>query len=242
MTDKIILTIFKPGWHIPNLSPFCMKLETYLRMANIEYEINYSINTNKGPTNKIPYIEHNGNLIGDSGLIIDYLKTTFGEQVDEHLTSNETAQVLAIRRLCEEHLYWIIVYSRWSDPTGWSHFKKAFTKKMPLMHLLVPFIRRKALNQLFQQGIGRLTHHDVFQQGKQDIAALSEILSNKDFMLGDKPSSLDACVYSYIGAIWFAPWKNELTTILCEYQNLLDYYGRMISQYFPELPTEPKSN
>ena len=29
---------FAPVWGIPNLSVFCVKLETYLRMANLSYE------------------------------------------------------------------------------------------------------------------------------------------------------------------------------------------------------------
>jgi hypothetical protein len=43
-------------WGIPNLSHFCCKTETYLRMAGIEYEIVPALPLNV-PKGKVPYIE-----------------------------------------------------------------------------------------------------------------------------------------------------------------------------------------
>lgn len=73
------ITLYQPppAFGLPNASPFCMKLETYLRMAEIPYQIK-AASFAQAPNGKIPYIEHNGRLIGDSSLIIDYLKQTFG--------------------------------------------------------------------------------------------------------------------------------------------------------------------
>ena len=39
--DKVILHQFNRGAVTPSPSPFVLKLETYLRMANIPYEVNY---------------------------------------------------------------------------------------------------------------------------------------------------------------------------------------------------------
>ena len=30
---------FAPAWDVPNLSPFCVKVETYLKMAGLPYEL-----------------------------------------------------------------------------------------------------------------------------------------------------------------------------------------------------------
>ncbi|MBC7396619.1 MAG: hypothetical protein H7333_04175 [Bdellovibrionales bacterium] len=51
------------------MSPFCVKLETYLRMAKLEYKIKSGL-PNKSPNGRIPYVNLDGKLIGDSGIII----------------------------------------------------------------------------------------------------------------------------------------------------------------------------
>jgi hypothetical protein len=40
-------------WGIPNLSPFCCKIETYLRMAGIEYDIKSALPFS-APKGKLP--------------------------------------------------------------------------------------------------------------------------------------------------------------------------------------------
>jgi glutathione S-transferase len=65
---------FSPRWNIPNTSPFCLKLETYLRMAQIPYTNKYVNDPRKSPKGKLPYILDDGKKIADSNLIIDYLQ------------------------------------------------------------------------------------------------------------------------------------------------------------------------
>ena len=70
----ITLYQFPPAWGLPNASPFCMKVETYLRMCNLPYTTVNVLNPAKGPKGKLPYITDGSNIVADSGLILDYLK------------------------------------------------------------------------------------------------------------------------------------------------------------------------
>ena len=45
---------------VPNLSPFCCKLETWLRIARIPYEVVDTPNPRAGPKGKLPFIEDAG--------------------------------------------------------------------------------------------------------------------------------------------------------------------------------------
>ena len=53
----IILWQMPPIWGLPNPSPFCMKLETWLRMSGLPYEAKAITGPPKSKSGKIPYIE-----------------------------------------------------------------------------------------------------------------------------------------------------------------------------------------
>ncbi len=70
----ITLYEFPRIWGLPNASPFCLKLETYLRLAKIPYETKFVMNPKKAPKAKLPAIKIEDKKLGDSELIIDFLK------------------------------------------------------------------------------------------------------------------------------------------------------------------------
>jgi Glutathione S-transferase N-terminal domain len=69
--STIVLHQFSRSFGLPNASPFCMKLETYLRMAEIPHELAFEETLDKAPKKKMPYIEDEGQKIGDSNLVIE---------------------------------------------------------------------------------------------------------------------------------------------------------------------------
>ena len=73
---------FRPAFGLPNASPFCMKVENYLRMAGLAYECPRGADMRKAPKGKMPYIEDEGSLIADSSFIIDHLKRKYGDPLD----------------------------------------------------------------------------------------------------------------------------------------------------------------
>ena len=71
---------FGPIGDICDPSPFCVKVEAYLRMTNQPYEtVSGAQYLRKAPKRKLPYIEDNGKIIADSSFILNYLKN-FGDQ------------------------------------------------------------------------------------------------------------------------------------------------------------------
>src|SRR3989338_5315260 len=127
----ITLYQFPRVWGIPNPSPFCMRVETYLRMTALPYKSVYVTNPGKSPKGKLPHIEDGDVCMGDSGLIIDYLKTRYGDSLDQHLSPTERATAHAIERMLNEHFFWSIVYSRWVDEMYWPVTKKTFFGRLP---------------------------------------------------------------------------------------------------------------
>ena len=70
--DKVYLVQFPVSPHIRSISPFSLKLETWIKLNKIDYENVYSIKFSK--KGQIPYIELNGEQIADSNIIIPKLK------------------------------------------------------------------------------------------------------------------------------------------------------------------------
>ena len=51
-------------WDMPNLSHFCVKVETYLRMTGLPYQVTATLPI-KAPRGKLPFIEDEGKKISD---------------------------------------------------------------------------------------------------------------------------------------------------------------------------------
>ena len=89
---------------VPMISNFALKLETYLRMADIPYENSFvPKNSSKG---KIPWIEYNGMKIPDSNFCISFLNEEFKVSLDDELSKGEKAVSHAIKTMVEENTYW----------------------------------------------------------------------------------------------------------------------------------------
>lgn len=76
---------FSTLFGLPNLSPFCMKVECYLRMGHLEHEVVDCNAPRKAPNHKLPFIKVGNETIGDSTLIMQFLEGKYGLSSDAHL-------------------------------------------------------------------------------------------------------------------------------------------------------------
>lgn len=228
---------FAPAFGLPNASPFCMKLETYLRMAKLAFEIPPASMgaLGKAPKGKMPYIEDQGKTIADTSLIIDYLKATYGDPLDGWLSAEQRAVVLAFQRLLEENLYWAVVYTRWIEPDGWAKTKPAFFGALPVpLRWLVPSMARRGLvKELHGHGMGRHQRQEIHAIGQRDITALADYLGDKPYFMGEQPCALDATVYAFVANLLWAPVESALKQHAQRYPQLEAYCARMRSRYYP---------
>lgn len=219
------------------MSPFCMKVETYLRMAGLPYECPRNADLMKSPKGKMPYIEDTGNggkVVADSTFIIDYLKATYGDKLDAHLTVKQRALGVLIQRTFEESLYWPVVYSRWIDETGFAVLNdKVFSRlKFPMRHLMPLMARRNVRKELHGQGTGRHSRDEIYAIGCRDIGALSEMLDDQPYFLGTEPSSVDAIAYAFCASLLWAPFDMPIRAHAQSLPNLEAYCQRMKARYY----------
>jgi glutathione S-transferase len=231
----ITLYQFGTAWGLPNPSPFCFKVENYLRMTETAFQIK-SGDPRKTPKQKLPTINDGGTLVCDSAHIIDHLKKTQGDKLDAGMSEADRALAHVLRRTIEEGLYWCIVYTRWVEDSGFALANEALLKPNfpPVVRSILPgMIRGQVKKQVVAQGTGRHSPDEIYAIGGADLDALSTLLGDKSFFLGEAPRSIDASAYAFLGVILWAPPDNALKAHLKTRANLVAYCERMKARYYP---------
>ena len=237
---QITLVQFPTMFSVPNLSPFCMKVETFLRMANISYTVKEELNPANAPKKKFPYIIHNGQKIPDSSFILDHLSREFNLDFNAHLSIQELAVARAFQRLFEENFLWVLAYSRWFEDKNWKMVKEAFFSMLPpiLKGVLPNQIKRDMENKMKIQGMGSHSREEIYQIGMQDLRAIIDQLGAKPFFMGDQVSLVDATAYAFIANVLLPEFESPLDGLAKSAENLKAYCERMQGLYFPELLTK----
>lgn len=220
----------------PNFSPFCVKLETYLKMAEIPYKNVYTLNLKRNSKKLMPYVEFEGQIRGDSTLIIDWLVETYGDKVDFWLSAEQKAVSLAFISMVENHIVPFGVYYRWVDARGWPQFRNLVFAKAPkwVKWLVAGHMAKKVKLRLNLQGIGRFTEDEMMHLVSKDLTALSTFLGEREFFFGDKPSQLDISVFSIFGNVFRAPIETSLKELTqkSQFTNLQAHTQRMLDRFY----------
>ena len=243
----ITLYTFLSLWNLPSISPACLELETWLRMAKLPYNT-VIITANElelAPKGKIPFVDYQGQLIGDATLIIEMLKQAEGIDLDTNLTLTERAISLAFRRMLKENTYWGTIHIRYGLEENWQGYRDvlahAFFPEAPL-EASKPFVeefRQTILSQFRGHGMGRHNYEDISQLICADFQALSDLLADKPFFLGNQPTTLDATAYASIGNFIKPPYGSSIVDYILRRSNLCQHYERMTQQFFSERLLNP---
>ena len=233
---------FSPVFDIPNLSPFCMKLEAFLRVSNIPFQVIEEDNPSTGPKGKLPFIRDNGLLIGDSELIIDYLESKLEFQMDGHLGSQQAAAHHACIRMLEDHLYWALMYSRWIDDRNWHTFRHELFYDIPppISTVIAGRTRKRIEQQLHAHGMGRHNRDEIYEKGYKDIRALSTLLGDHSWFGGDYVSKLDLIATGILCNILIPELPSPLADCIKSTNNLEAYAVHARRVLFPNPVKKPK--
>lgn len=231
-----------PGpWDVCSASPFCAKLEGFLRWQNIPYE-SFSIRSLRGaPKGKVPYIVAQGRVMGDSNLIIDHLIKEYRLNPNEGLTPGQLAAGRALRYMCEESLYWAMVYFRWMEDAGWVLIKEKFFSMVPwwLRPLAEWKIRGYVRKELHMQGMGRHSREEIAAIACADLRALSDFLGDKPYFFGDAMTLADLVVFSVVANFLTGPFDSPVSRYAATLGNLSAHTGRVRERCFGKTPALP---
>ena len=237
----ISLYSFGSNFGVMDPSPFVVKVDAFLKMAELPYEVvEGAQNLKKSPKGKLPFIaikqQAEELVIADSQHIIDHLTQSYAITLDNFLTKEQQAQAYLLTKSLDENLYWCLVYSRWVLEETWPVANKAFFGAMPApLRWFVPSLIRKAVKKnLHGQGLGRHSKAEILTIADKSFDALSVLLGDNDYFYGEQPCSFDAAAYAILCQFISVTCDNEFNLKARTYTNLVRYCQRIENQFFNE--------
>ncbi|RFP26135.1 glutathione S-transferase family protein [Duganella sp. BJB488] len=228
---------FGPAFGLSDASPFVRKTEILLKLANLPYQKRTG-KLRLAPKGKLPYIEDQGVILSDSTFIRWHLEKTYRIDLDAGLSSQQRGVAWALEKLVEDHLYWALVQRAWRDPANYRKVAAVLFKKLPwpLRPLVSYLASRQAGQRLWVQGMGRHTPDEQLALVRNTVASIAAILGDQAFMLGARPSTVDAAVYPFMESMTSDYFDDRFTAIMRSHPNLLRYVAAMRAQIDFDLP------
>lgn len=223
-TPALILHQFPRTSVAPSLSPFALKLETYLRLAKTVYQNDF--NKPFSGKGKCPWISYNNQDVADSSMCIDFLKNVTNVDLNAHLSETDKAIARAFQKMVEEELTWVLSLWRWTYDKEETVLKQMGAGKIKGFMMLKMF-RSRIKGYAHGHGIGRHSQTEVMKIGEDDIKALGDFLGSKKYFMGENVSEVDCTVFAILAEILYTSPTCPLTTFIKEkYTNLAEYCDR----------------
>jgi glutathione S-transferase len=225
----ITLFQFPPAFNVPNVSPFCLKLETFLRLAGLEYQIKHVMDPRKGPKGKLPFITLDGKAVADTAIIMRTLQQYYEFDLDAGLDARGRGWAVSITRLCDEHLVPLLVYFRWLDEQGFRQVRDVMFRGVPgpLRPVVGAMLQRKIRGDLKGRGLLRHSREELLGFARDDLEALDGMLGDLPYFGGAQPCSADAATYGVLANLILSTLETPLNDMARSYERLVAYCDRM---------------
>lgn len=226
---------FGAAFGLPDPSPFVTKAEVLLKMAGLPYE-KVRGDFRKAPKGKLPMIEDNGRIVADSTLIRFHLEREHGIDFNRGISPADAAAAWAFEKMCEDHLYWIVVKQRWLDDGNFARGPAIFFKSIPgfVRPLIVGMVRRGVKRSLHGQGFGRMSEDEGRALLSRGYTEMAHYLDGRAFFGGTQPCGSDATMFAFLMSTLVPTiFEGYPTEEARKFPALAAYVERMKALYYP---------
>lgn len=230
----ITLHAFGPAFGLPDPSPYITKTEVQLRMAGLAYE-KVKGDLENTPKHKLPIIDDNGQIVADSTFIRAHIERTRGIDLDEGLTLRQRAEAWAIERMLEDHFCWAMVHERWMDDANFQKGPALFFQAAPahLRDAIIKDVRARVAANMQAHGIGRHNDAERLDLASRSLSALAVLLGDKPFLMGDRPTGVDAFAFAVLACALSPTFDMPLRQAVEAHGAFLPYVQRMAARFYP---------
>ena len=234
----LVLETFGPAWGLADPSPFVTKAMVLLEMAGLPYKTRPG-DPRKAPKGKMPVLHDNGTVVPDSAFIRRHLEQAHGIDFDKGLSEEQKAVGWSIAKMLEDHFYWMLVHERWSIDENFDKGPRGFFQIVPapMRPVVIWMVRRQVKRDLWGQGTARHSANEVLELANKSLGAVSAVLGDKPYLMGDDPCGADATVYAFVSNALCDQFDSPLKLAVREHRNLPVYSTRMAERYFVDFIT-----
>jgi glutathione S-transferase len=209
----LTLYSYPPLFGVADNNGYGLKVYAFLKLAGVPFTHEHIFDAAKAPRGQLPYIVDDGDVVGDSGTILNYLTEKYRLTIDAALTQAERTQNLLITRMLDD-LYWVMSYSRWKDERYWPQFRDALKREHPqISDEGLMKAREFNAQRYYYAGVGRYDPDAAMARGIADLAAIADLIPARGYVHGDTPTSIDAGLYGFVANIYFY----DIDTLLKQY-------------------------
>lgn len=239
--DTVYLYQFSRCPSIASASPYCLKVETFLRMAGLTYEnVDHKLKY-KSKQGLLPFIELNGQEINDSEIIIKELSERFEKNLDEGLTAEQKLTSHAFTSMLDNKTSWVVRWWRYNNPQQFIDSAKLDLKQVvnsvlpkSVITLLFKMGFRSHIKFAVGHGLGKHESKQINDFGKEDLKSLSQLLGEKKFFFGNEPHLLDCVAFAHVSQFVYLPFDDFEEWLKNETPNLIAHCERIKEKYWPD--------
>lgn len=223
----IVLYSYPELFGVADNNGYGLKVYAFLKLAGLPFVHEHVLDTSAAPRGQLPYIVDDSEVIGDSGVILQYLHRKYGVMLDAGLSQPQRDTGHMVTRMLDD-LYWVMSYSRWKDEAFWPQFRDALLAQHPS---LTPDMLQKAkefnAQRYYYQGIGRFEPAEAYARGIADLQVLANLIPEESYVFGPAPGSVDAAIYGFIANIHFYTIETPLRQFVAAHGNLVRHCTQM---------------
>lgn len=227
--QPLTVVTFSPDWGLPSTGPFALKLLKWLDIAGIPYVQTHEDNSAKGPKGKNPWVEIDGERIGDTEIVIAMLAARTGFDIDAGQDPLTLARNHAVRRMVEEHLHQVLEWELFVHPAGAEYIRSKVRAVAPpvVSGIIASRVCGHFARQLHARGIARHSDEVIARKGIADLDALEGLLGGTRYFGGERPAMADVSVFGLLAPMGYWPMKTSVADNLKSRRTLMAYLERM---------------
>jgi glutathione S-transferase len=223
------------GFGLPEYSPYGMKTEVQLRMADLAY-VKVVAPPNSSPKGQLPWILDGEERIADSTFIRAHIEGKYGVDLDAGLSMEDRARAWAIERMVENQLGWTATHFRFLDP---ANFEKGPGRwfdaaPQPVREDLRQGLLAAVRTNVHSVGVGRHSDAEIVWLAERSLTALAVTLGDKPFLYGDRPVGSEAVVFSTLVVVLNPFFDSPLRRRAEAMPSLVAYVERMMVRFYPD--------